>query len=290
MHPEHGFLLLFLAIAGFLFVRAYHEGVESMLWSSAAVVAGLIGGGIFYRLLPGLLPDWEAGFRTRVLLTFLVALIPYLVVRFVAKRTLTAWFEPKGIFGGFSDGLWGGLLSLVPALLTIVILIFCIRIGGTWADLRRYEKVSIPGADLLERDYPRRPLLAKWRDGVEQLPFVVSGFGVVDRVNRIPERNLVGLLITTKKEELYEHLSEDPESKLVFETLSFLRLLQDPEVKQLNVDRQHFALLKHVAVRATARDPAIREKLRELELHRLVDEFMLSPDRQSILESYQRRD
>ena len=290
MHPEHGFLLLFLAIAGFLFVRAYHEGVESMLWSSAGLVAGLIGGFIFYRMLPGLLPDWEAGFRTRLFLTVLVALIPYLVVRFVAKRTLTAWFAPEGFLGGFSDGLRGGLLSLVPTVLTIVIMVFCIRIGGTWSDLRRYEKVSIPGVDYLERDYPRRPMLAKWRDGVERLPFVVDGFGAVDGVNRIPERNLVGLLITTKKEELYNHLSMNPESKLVFETGSFLRLLQDPEVKQLNIDRQHFALLKHVAVQATARDPAIREKLRELELHRLVDEFMLSPERQSILESYERRD
>lgn len=290
MHPEHGFLLLFLAIAVFLFVRAHNEGVEPMLWSSAGVAAGLIGGWIFYGMLPGLLPDWEAGFRTRLFLTALVALIPYLVVRYAAKRVLEPAFAPQGIFGGFADGIWGGLLSLIPTLLTIVVLIACLRVGGTWADLRRYEKVSIPEVDLLEKDYPKRPVLARWRDGVERLPFVVSGFGVFDPVNRIPERNLVGLLVTTKKEVLYRHLSEDPESKLVFETDSFLELLEDPEVKQLNLDRQHFTLLKHVAVQATASDPAIREKLEELELHRLVDEFMLSPERQSILESYEKRD
>lgn len=62
MHPEHGFLLLFLAIAVFLFVRAYNDGVAPMLWSVAGICAGLLGGWLFYGMIPDLLPSGKRAF------------------------------------------------------------------------------------------------------------------------------------------------------------------------------------------------------------------------------------
>lgn len=221
-------------------------------------------------------------------LSALVGLVPYLIVRFAAKAILERTFDPEGIFGSFADGVPGGILSLFPALVTIAILIFCTRVAGTWAEFRRFEKVSIDGVDFLEGRYPQRPMLAEWRDGVEQLPLVVPVFGIVDKINRLPERNVVGLLITSKKEVLLDYLTNDPESALVMGSDSFAELLSDREIDQWNADRQHFTLLRHTAVRAAALDPVIRKNLEELELHRMVDEFMLSPERQGMLESLER--
>lgn len=288
MYPEHGFLLLFLATAIFLFVRAFNHGVVGMLWAVTGVSAGVIGGWVFYLMIPDLLPDWKGSFRSQLMVSAVVGLIPYLIVRFVAKAFFKWVFNPDGPLSFLADGFGGGILSLIPSLVVAIVLTVGARIGGTWADLRRFEKLSVSGVDYEELNYPGRPVLAMWRDGVERLPMVLDVFDPVDPIDRVPERNLVGLLITSKKEELFEHLTADPESGPLIESDSFEALLADPEITQLNQAMMHFELLQHEEIRTAAADPVIRAQLEELELHRLVDEFLLSPQRQALLKSLER--
>ena len=52
------------------------------------------------------------------------------------------------------------------------------------------------------------------------------------------------------------------------------------EIAALLKKLQHVALIKHPLVRQAAHDPNTGKALADLELQRLIDSFMLSPERQ----------
>jgi len=285
MYAEHFFLLLSAALVFAFAAQAWRNGVVGMLWGVIGALGGIVGGALLYRFaIAGL----TLGLGVKLTIAFIAGLIIYLIVRSVAKSVLISLFEPDGPLRWFADGFGGALVSLAPSRLTVVILAGGLRIGGTLVDLRRLELLVSPGREFLAKSYPPRPLAAQWRDGVESLPGVSEGLDLVEPLGRIHERNLVGLLIASKKAPLLRHLAEDPESRPIVESAVFQALLANESVKELNAQGDRLGLLRHPDIRAAALDPDLRPKLAGLELLRLVDEFMLSPAWQQLLEGYQR--
>ena len=285
MYPEHGFALLFIAIAAYLLVRAFRYGVVLMLSGSLGIAAGIFAGWFVYNQLPNLMPSIES-FRTQLLISFGVGVAAWLVVRVSVKKLLKILFDPGGLFGKASDGPGGAILSLIPILLTLSIVIIAVRVTGTWAELRRFEKISVPGSEILAKDYPARPRTAEWRDGIEKLPLVAGVFEPIDHFSQIPKRNLVALLITSKKGDLFKHLSEDPETGPIIVSDGFAGLMAEPEIRELINAREHVDLLFNDKISAVSESGELRESLKELKLYRLVDAYMLAPERQRLFESY----
>lgn len=285
MYPEHVFLIASLALISFFAVHAWKNGVVGMLWGVTGAMTGIAGGALLYRFS---LAPLGLGFGAKLAIAFFAGLLIYLVARWIAKVVLIQLFEPDGWLHFLAEGFGAAVLSLVPSLLTIVILATGIRVGGTAADLRRLELLATPNANFLAKNYPKQPLAAEWRDGIESLPLVRDGLDWIEPLGRTPERTLVGLLIVSKKPAILRHLSEDPESRSVIASPTFQALLASEEVKTLNAAGERLRLLRHIEVRAAALDSALAGQLRELELNRLVDEFLLSPAWQQTLEGYQR--
>ena len=119
----------------------------------------------------------------------------------------------------------------------------------------------------------------------------VGGFlDLVDPLCPAAERNLTALLITSKKEALYDALLQDPETRGLLASPLFKALRADPEIRELNEASRHVALMRNPKIQLAALDPSIRVSLTQRELHRVVDEFMLSPARQEIVKSFTRPD
>ncbi len=285
MYSEHLFLILAVALVVGLAVHAWRNGVVGMLWGLFGALAGIGGGVLLYQVAIGGL---ALGFGVKLGIAFVAGLIIYLVVRTVSKSVLLNLFEPDGALHFLSDGFGGMILSLFPSLLTVAILALGMRVGGTLLELRRFELLATPDRDFLARHYPERPLVPRWRDGLETLPGVRDGLDLVEPLGRVPERNLVGLLIVTKKPPLLRHLAENPESKPIFEHPAFEKLRANEDVQALNQKGERLPLLRHPEVRAAALDPTLRPLLEDLDLPRLVDGYLLSPEWQSLLEGYQR--
>ncbi|MCB1078280.1 MAG: hypothetical protein KDM64_10690 [Verrucomicrobiae bacterium] len=285
MYAEHFFILLSAVLVIAFASQAWRNGVVGMLWGITGALAGIVGGILLFNFV---ISGLTLSFGVKLAIAFVAGLVIYLIVRSLAKAVLMALFEPDGPLSWLADGFGGAVVSLVPSLLTVLILAMGLRIGGTLVDLRRFELLVTPGREFPAKIYPARPLVAEWRDGLESLPYVRDGLDFVEPIGRVQERNLVGLLIVSKKAPLFRHLSEDPESKSIVESPVFQALLANETVKELNSKGDRLGMLRHPDVRAAAIDSGLRPALAELELSRLVDEFMLSPNWQQVIEGYQR--
>ena len=166
MSIDLGLRLFFAAIFVFLFIRAWKHGVVSMLWGMTGTLAGILIGLASYEFF---VKSLQLSNQMKAGLCFVIGLIGYVIVRQIAKNLLMELFNRDGPLRFFGGGFGGALLSLVPAAITVGIIAFCLRIGGTLAGLDRFEKVSIEGVDFLEPDYPQRSIFSKWRDGAEMI-------------------------------------------------------------------------------------------------------------------------
>lgn len=256
-----------------------------MLWGLAGVAAGMVAGWAAYRFV---LSQLEIGLPTQLAVAFFGGLVVYLVARWIAKAALSRLFEIDGPLHRLADGFPAALISLGPSLITILVLATGIRVSGTLFDLRRYEYVTTPGADLRTTKYPKRPATAEWRDGIESLPGLRDILDWVDPLGRLPERQMTALLIVSKKLDLFRHLSENTEAQPIVSSPAFQNLLNDKVMKELNAKGERVQMLRHPDIRAACLIPDMRSQLAALELHLLVDEFLLSPEQQSIIESYRR--
>lgn len=285
MLSNYFFLILSIAIlVGFGF-RAFHHGGVSMLWGVIGAVSGLVGGFLLYRTVLG---DLEMTKAPKLALAFLGGLFIYLIVRALVKALLDNLFEPDGALQWFSDGYGGALLSLIPSLLTIAVIAGGLRIGGTLSELRRYEFLATPNRHVATGRYPDQPLATGWRNGMEDLPMISTTLDSFGLFGKPAERQLVGLLIITKKPALKSHLEENLESKPIFESEAFQSLVENEEVQALNQAGDRLALLQDAEVQTAAADAELGPRLEELELSRLVDAFLLSPEWQAVVESYRR--
>lgn len=284
MLPDYLFLVVSLAIVIGFAVRAWNYGVVNAVWGVIGACGGLIGGFVVYRLV---LADLEFGLPAKLALAFVAGLLVYFVVRGLVKWFLESLFEPNGALQFFVDGIGGVMLSLIPSLLTVAIIAGGLRIGGTLTELRRYEYLATPNRYLKASQYPEKPLATRWRDGMEAIPGFQQGIDGAGLLAPLPDRNLVGLLIVTKKPALKKHLEENLESQPIFEDELFIALLENESVKALNEAGNRVGLLQHSEVAAAVANPELRSRLEELELSRLVDDYLLSPEWQGIVESYE---
>ena len=293
-NTEHLLGLLPIILVVFLAARAWTHGVLKMFWAIIGLALGLAAGFFFFQnanaLISRLMPGQELGFNAIVGGSIVIALIAYLVFRQLSKAILKTIFNPEGVLGGWTDGFRGSILSLVPSVITVLVLGLTLRMGGTLMELRAAEKNCHPDIDYSKNVYPGWSVVTDWRDAAERLPYTLDIYHLIDPISRPAERQLVLLLIASKKGELFAHLEKHDETSQIIADPIFQTLMEDAEVAKLLEARNHVALVRHPLVVTAASNNVLAERISDIKLRPIIDDFMLSEDRQKLLQSYKRQD
>ena len=293
-NTEHGLAFVAIAFAGFVAARAWTHGVLKMFWAIMGLAVGAGFGFLCFQnanaLLTRIAPGKELGLVANIAVSFIVALIAYIIFRQLAKTILQKVFNPEGVLSGWAFGFRGAVMSLIPSVITILVVGLGIRMGGTMLELRRAEKKCRADKDYLTDHYPGWPSITKIRDGFERLPFVLDVYQPIDPISRRPERQLVMLLITTKKPALFSHLEKNAATEALIAGPLFQSLMVEKEVRDLLTENKHTVLLRHPKIlNATSVDSFARE-VAKIDLHQIIDDFMLSEKRQAMLQSQKRQE
>jgi hypothetical protein len=292
LSSEYGIGLISVAFVVFLAMRAWTHGALKMFWAIIGLALGATAGFFFFQnanpMISRFLPGRELSLNANLGCSVIVASVAYLIFRQLSKTVLQNLFGPDGFLSGWAEGFRGSVLSLVPSLLTVLVVGLALRMGGTLMELRSAEKICQRENDYNKVNYPGWSPLADLRDSFERLPYVTDIYSVIDPISRKPERQLALLLVTTKKDVLFEHLHSHPATAPIVNGPLFQALMTDEAISKLLEDRKHAALLRHPQIVAAASNEVLAHLLSSVDLHQLVDDFMLSEDRQNLLNSYKR--
>ncbi len=281
------FVLLILVFAH----QAWHNGVLTQYWGILGLATGIGAGYLFFQYSAGLLerfaPDYDLPLIPNVIASGVVGMVAYFIVRGIAKSILSSLFGEGSLLHGWTDGLRGAVLSLVPSLVTVAFLVSGIRVAGTLLELRHLENICRAEVDFTTAEYPRWPGWAKWRGSVEGIPALTTALKPVDPVSRIRERRVVALLVASEKPELLDFFQSDPTTAPIFNSTAFQDAMASGDIDALLGNFQHVTLILHPLVHEVALDPEAANALDNLNLQALVDGFMLAPERQQRLREIQ---
>jgi len=281
------FALLFILLIIIFARQAWSNGVLTQYWGILGLAGGIGAGYIFFQnsaaILERLAPDRYLPLMPNVIASGVVGIIVYFITRGIVKSILSSVFGGDSSLQGLTDGMSGAVLSLVPSVITVVILASGIRLGGTLMELRHLEYICRPQVDFTTNKYPSWPFWAKWRDSVEEIPFLTTGLYPVDPISRVPERRIVDLLVASKKPDLLEFLQSDPATAAIFNSSTMQDVMTSDDIAILLNKFQHVTLIRHSMVEQAAYDPEVKEALEALDLQQLIDGFMLSPEKQERL-------
>jgi len=286
---QHGLVMLAAIFVVFIAARAWTHGVLKMLWAIIGLSLGAAAGAFFFQNSNALLSRWmpgtELGLNANIIGSVVIALVGYLVFRQLSKAILQKLFNPDGPLSGWAMGFRGAVISLVPSLITVAVVGLCLRMGGTLFELRRAEQICAPDSAFVSEKYPKWPKTTEWRDTMESLPYVLELYSVVDPVSRKTERTLVLLLIASKNSGLKDHLQRNNSTLPIVNGALFQALISDVEIGALLSAKKHVALLRHPQVVAAASNHVIADLAKNLDVHGVIDSYMLSADRQKMLRS-----
>lgn len=279
------FVLLILTFAR----QAWLHGVLVQYWGIFGLAAGIAAGYLFFQnsavLLERLAPTYYLPLIPNVITSSAIGLAIYFIVRGFIKSILCSLFGENSVMNGWTEGLRGAILSLLPSMVTVLIIASGIRVGGTLLELKHLEYISRPKVNFSTKKYPSWPVWATWRDSVEAIPFLVDGLKPLDPISRINERRVVDLLVASKKPELLTFLRSAPETAPIFSSKGMQDALVSDDILVLLAEYQHVTLIQHSLVRQAAKDPDAAKALADLELQPLIDGFMLSPERQQRIQT-----
>ncbi len=284
---QHGLIILAAIFVVFIAARAWTHGVLKMLWAIIGLSLGTAAGVFFFQHSNALLSRWmpgkELGLNANIIGSAITALVGYLVFRQLSKAILQKLFNPEGPLSGWAQGFRGAIISLVPSLITVAVVGLCLRMGGTLFELRRAELICAPDSAFVAEQYPEWPQTTQWRDTMESIPYVLDLYSVVDPVSRKTERTLVLLLIASKNSGLKDHLQQNNSTLPIVNGALFQALVSDPEVAALLAVQKHVALLRHPQIVAASSNHVIADLARTLDVHSVIDGYMLSKSRQQML-------
>ena len=283
------FALLFILLILTFARQAWLNGVLAQYWGMIGLVAGMGAGYLFFQysaaILEQVAPDRYLPLLPNVIVSGAIGLIVYFIARSIAKAILSSYFDPDSALIDWTDGLRGAIFSLIPSVITILILVSGIRLGGTLMELRHLEKICRPNVNYLAKNYPRWSSWAKWRNSIEAIPLLTLGLKSVDPISRVPERRIVCLLVASKKPQLLEYLRSSPETAAIIGSSSMQDVMTSEEIAVLLKESQHVTMLKHPLILQAAHDSETEDALDKLELQQLIDRFMLSPERLDMIKN-----
>ncbi len=271
------FLGIFFIVVAFLV--AMNHGVVGLLASGLSLAAGLATVLAGFEFLPGLAKqflDLDLSWKFTLAVAAGAALLVFLIFRFIFAFILKALFSRDAIFHPLSDGVGGGVLSLGPSLLTVLAFFLCVRLAGTVLELNYIDSLARAEIREMGGQIPPYPMTARWRDGIDALPFMGGLLDSIDPLSPRAERNAAALVLASDGVALFNHLKIKHDTGPLAELPGWLMLSNDPVVSKANEKFDRLALILAPAVQEAAARPDLRTKLQLLVLRPSVEDFVKS--------------
>jgi len=272
-------VLLALLFVVVIFIVTTHRGIVGILASGLSLA---LGAGVFALLLEWLpaMADTHLGLDTGWKFTATVSAVTGLCVfvgcRIVLGLVLKRLFNPDKFLHRFVDGIPGGILSLLPSLIGVVLFFLCVRGAGTIQELNYVDTLSQDGIGRNAGSIPRPPASIRWRNAIETLPFAAPVLDSLDPFSRRSSRHVAALVLISRSRELRSHLLDLPETGELVESPRWTAIAGDGEVSEALEKRDRFGLVLSSAVQSEAADPDLHRELGKLILLPALEQFVAS--------------
>jgi len=206
-------------------VVAARNGVISPLASGGAALLGVVSFYVGVQLLPGLadsLLDITLTPKFLLGVSLAAAILSYVVSVFIF-RAIAKWvLGPDGPFHWWVDGVPGGLLSLIPSLIGVIVLFLFVRTAGTLQELKYVATLSQLGLAASVSKVPPYPLLTRLREGVEDIPGFAAFADLFDPFGHRNTRRAVALSMMVKSPDWIRYLEGENDDSLLVAARSSL--------------------------------------------------------------------
>jgi hypothetical protein len=268
------FAILVVAVG---FITSMNRGAQGLLISGGAFVAAvavLILGNhwvpeLFDRTL-GIRLLWKPTMGVSVVL----AAIVFFGTRILLGRIIRSLFGGEGPFNRISDGIGGGILSIVPSLLIVLFLFACVRIAGTLHELNYTISMSRDGVESMGGKIPPYPLSGRWRNSVEAVPGVAPLLDRLDPFSNRARRNTAALVTMGQVFHLRGFLLDQPETAELAERDDIEGLAAEPSVAKALEAKNCVALVLDPAVAEVSEKSALNRRLASLSLRSILERYV----------------
>lgn len=264
--------LLFIVVA---FLMASRNGVISLLSSGIALAGALALLFFSFQKIPDLgrtFLDVDLSWRVVFGTSMVLAVVLFLVLRISLSPAITRFFNPDSQFHRFVDGNGGGFLSLLPSLVAVFVFFTCLRAAGTVQELNYIDSLTQEGIEGAK--VPAYPFTARWRNGIERIPFLVPLLDATDPFSRRASRNAAVFVLAQKGEALRTFLASRPETERIIRGPRWAQLLEDPAVEPSLTSLDRVGLVLSPPVVELAHDPAAAEILAPLQFAPILQDFV----------------
>jgi uncharacterized membrane protein required for colicin V production len=244
------------------------RGVVRIVFSLAALVAGVLVAYLVYERLPGYSATLDHPFtpRTIVYTAIGVGVAMFFMVRVVIGKLLNPLAFVDGKPRG--RGVVGALFGLVPAVAIVWIIVVALRMTGAVEDLGHMDKSVRAEEGTVE---PESPWLARLRATMKS-DTVVQWMARLDPFIDQGKEALSKLLISAQDAAVAEQLEgNSADVGKVLNDPKVRALLEDPEIMNLLKRGEHVALMQNPKIRAAAESLQMNERVNEMEVEKEVD-------------------
>lgn len=276
MTDSFPFFFGFVIVAGFFFL-AVSRGVVSLLSSGVSFALALGVLVVFVQLLPGLVSKFagiDLQWKALLGVSAGAALVVFVFTRIIAGFFFKAILGPEGFLHAMSDGVAGGILSLIPSLVMVVFLFTCIRISGTVHELNYAASLSRDGVEELADQIPPYPWTGKWRDGVESIPFMAPALDLIDPFSNRANRNSAAFSIMNQSSLIRAHLLSQPDSAKIASNEKIIAMNREGSLLKALQSHDRVALVMNPEVKEIASDPVLNPLLKSLELRPVLVSYV----------------
>lgn len=266
--------LLLIVVA---FVAAMNRGVVKFFSSGLALGFALVSFGLALMWIPALLDrflDIELEWRKSAWIGAGVALVAFIAVRIVGGFLVKESLGPGSWLHSLSDGVGGGILSLFPAVLTVLFLFGCLRVAGTVLELNYLASISREGISSMGGNIPPYPLTARWRNSTEAIPGVAPLLDRIDPFSNRANRNAAAFVLMGQSSLVRSHLLARPETADLAADETLIELIREPVVHEAVESQDRVDLVLSPPVRNAASDSELEMPLRRLVLRPAVESFV----------------
>ncbi len=257
-----------LGIVAVTMLFAMVRGVVRILFSLAALAAGVLVAYLVYERLPGYSATLDHPFtpKTIVYTAIGVGVAIFFMVRILIGKLLNPLAFVDGKPRG--RGVVGALFGLVPAAAIVWVIVVALQMTGAVADLGHMDKSVRAEEGTLEKESPwlarlraamKSDTVAQWLARLD--PFVDEG-----------KEALSKLLISAQDAAVAEQLGGNSEDVgKILNDPKVRALLEDPEILNLLQRGEHVALMQNPKLRDAAESLQMKERVEEMEVEKEVE-------------------
>jgi len=272
-------ILLALLSGSVVFIVAVTKGVVPLLSSGCATAAGLLAMVIALYLIPVIgYSAFEGGvnWKLNVGIAAGLGLVVMVICRFIFGAIFRRLMGGESRLNSLMDGFAGGVLSLVPSIVGILLMFTGFRVAGTVMELNYTASLAREGVIEMAGKIPPYPKETGWRNMIEKIPVVPTVLDVIDPFSNRANRNAAAMVIVGGSGSLRSFMKQQPESSEIANVNILGLLASDEEIAELVTRQDRAGLVLHPKVRQTASNPELNGPLRKLNLQRSLEGFVES--------------